>query len=59
MKVPKQNLLGKEGKGFKSAMATLDGGRIEIASQALGIAQGAYENALEYSKERIQFGKPI
>ena len=59
VKVPKENLLGKEGEGFKIAMATLDGGRIGIASQALGIAQGAYENALEYSKERIQFGKPI
>lgn len=57
--VPKENLLGKEGEGFKIAMATLDGGRIGIASQALGIAQGAYENALEYSKERVQFGKPI
>jgi alkylation response protein AidB-like acyl-CoA dehydrogenase/rubredoxin len=59
VKVPKENLLGEEGKGFKIAMSTLDGGRIGIASQALGIAQGAYENALEYSKERIQFGKPI
>lgn len=59
VKVPKENLLGEEGQGFKIAMATLDGGRIGIASQALGIAQGAYENALEYSKERIQFGKPI
>ena len=59
VKVPKENLLGKEGDGFKIAMATLDGGRIGIASQALGIAQGAYEHALEYSKERIQFGKPI
>lgn len=59
VKVPKENLLGKEGDGFKIAMSTLDGGRIGIASQALGIAQGAYENALEYSKERIQFGKPI
>jgi len=57
--VPKENLLGKEGEGFKIAMSTLDGGRIGIASQALGIAQGAYENALEYSKERVQFGKPI
>lgn len=57
--VPKENLLGKEGEGFKIAMATLDGGRIGIASQALGIAQGAYEHALEYAKERIQFGKPI
>ena len=59
VKVPKENLLGKEGDGFKIAMATLDGGRIGIAAQALGIAQGAYESALEYSKERVQFGKPI
>jgi alkylation response protein AidB-like acyl-CoA dehydrogenase/rubredoxin len=57
--VPKENLLGKEGEGFRIAMATLDGGRIGIASQALGIAQGAYENALEYAREREQFGKPI
>lgn len=59
VKVPKENLLGKEGEGFKIAMSTLDGGRIGIAAQALGIAQGAYENALEYSKEREQFGWPI
>jgi alkylation response protein AidB-like acyl-CoA dehydrogenase/rubredoxin len=59
VRVPKENLLGKEGQGFKIAMATLDGGRIGIAAQALGIAQGAYEAALEYAKERIQFGKPI
>ena len=59
VKVPKENLLGKEGEGFKIAMATLDGGRIGIAAQALGIAQGAFEQALAYSKERIQFGKPI
>ncbi|MBU3179760.1 acyl-CoA dehydrogenase family protein [Clostridium psychrophilum] len=59
VKIPKENLLGVEGGGFKIAMATLDGGRIGVAAQALGIAQGAYENALEYSKERIQFGKPI
>lgn len=59
VKVPKENLLGEEGKGFKIAMSTLDGGRIGIAAQALGIAQGAYEAALEYSKERIQFGRPI
>ena len=58
VKVPKENLLGKEGQGFKIAMATLDGGRIGIASQALGIAQGAYESALDYAKERVQFGKP-
>jgi len=59
VKVPKENLLGKEGEGFRIAMATLDGGRIGIASQALGIAQGAFEEALTYSKERVQFGKPI
>ena len=59
VKVPKENLLGKEGQGFKIAMATLDGGRIGIAAQALGIAQGAFEAAVEYSKERIQFGRPI
>ena len=59
VKVPKENLLGKEGQGFKIAMATLDGGRIGIAAQALGIAQGAFEEAVEYSKEREQFGKPI
>ena len=59
VKVPKENLLGKEGKGFNIAMATLDGGRIGIAAQALGIAQGAYEHALAYAKERIQFGQPL
>ena len=59
VKVPKENLLGKEGEGFKIAMATLDGGRIGVAAQALGIAQGAYENALAYAKERVQFGKPV
>lgn len=59
VKVPKENLLGKEGQGFRIAMETLDGGRIGIAAQALGIAQGAYESALEYAKERGQFGKPI
>ncbi len=59
VKVPKENLLGKEGQGFRIAMQTLDGGRIGIASQALGIAQGAYEAALQYAKERVQFGKPI
>lgn len=59
VKVPKENLLGEEGEGFKIAMQTLDGGRIGIAAQALGIAQGAYESALEYSKEREQFGRPI
>lgn len=59
VKVPKENMLGKEGEGFKIAMATLDGGRIGIASQALGIAQGAFEQAVDYAKERVQFGKPI
>jgi alkylation response protein AidB-like acyl-CoA dehydrogenase/rubredoxin len=59
VKVPKENLLGKEGEGFKIAMSTLDGGRIGIAAQALGIAQGAFEQALTYAKERVQFGKPI
>ncbi|MGF7185624.1 acyl-CoA dehydrogenase [Desulfitispora alkaliphila] len=58
-RLPKENLLGKEGEGFKVAMMTLDGGRIGIAAQALGIAQGAYETALAYAKERVQFGKPI
>lgn len=58
-KVPKENLLGKEGEGFKIAMTTLDGGRNGIASQALGIAQGAFEAAAEYAKNRVQFGKPI
>ncbi|CAB1254937.1 Acyl-CoA dehydrogenase, short-chain specific [Ruminococcaceae bacterium BL-6] len=57
--VPKENLLGEEGQGFKIAMETLEGGRIGIASQALGIAQGAYEKALQYARERVQFGKPI
>lgn len=59
VKVPKENLLGKEGQGFKIAMSTLDGGRIGIAAQALGIAQGAYEAAVEYAKDREQFGAPI
>ncbi len=59
VKVPKENLLGGEGQGFKIAMSTLDGGRIGIAAQALGIAQGAFEAAVEYSKERVQFGRPI
>ncbi len=59
VKVPKQNRLGKEGEGFKLAMKTLGGGRIGIASQALGIASGAYERALQYSKERQSFGQPL
>lgn len=57
--VPKENLLGVEGKGFKIAMQTLDGGRIGIAAQALGIAEGATEEAKAYVKTREQFGRPI
>ncbi len=57
--VPKENLLGEEGKGFKIAMMTLDGGRIGIAAQALGIAQGAIDETVEYVKTRVQFGKPL
>ena len=57
--VPQENLLGKEGDGFIDAMQVLDGGRISIAALSLGMAQGAYECALKYSKERRQFGKPI
>ncbi|MGE5381360.1 MAG: acyl-CoA dehydrogenase [Methylocystaceae bacterium] len=58
-RIPRANLLGKEGDGFKIAMSTLDGGRIGIAAQSVGLAQGAYEAALAYAKERVQFGKPI
>ena len=58
-RIPKSSLLGKEGEGFKIAMMVLDGARIGIGSQAVGIAQGAYEEALKYSKTREQFGKPI
>ena len=54
--VPKENLLGKEGQGFKIAMMTLDGGRIGIASQALGLAEGAIQEAVKYTQERVQFG---
>lgn len=59
VKVSKENRLGSDGYGFKFAMGTLDGGRIGIAAQALGIASGAYERALQYSKERKSFGKEI
>ena len=59
LKVPTENRIGEEGFGFHLAMKILDGGRLGIASQALGIASGAYELALAYSKERITFGKPI
>ncbi len=57
--VPKENLLGQEGKGFGIAMSTLDGGRIGIAAQAVGIAQGALNETIKYTKERKQFGRPI
>ena len=56
-RVPKENLLGKLGEGFKIAMHTLDGGRIGIAAQALGIAEGALDRTVEYVKERRQFGQ--
>ncbi|MEM8932711.1 MAG: acyl-CoA dehydrogenase family protein, partial [Acidobacteriota bacterium] len=59
MRVPAADRLGEEGDGFKIAMATLDGGRIGIAAQAVGIAQGAFEEAVQYSREREQFGKSI
>jgi len=59
VKIPKENRIGEDGFGFKFAMKTLSGGRIGIASQALGIASGAYELALQYSKERKAFGKEI
>ncbi len=57
--VPKENLLGEEGQGFKIAMATLDGGRIGVAAQALGIAEGALEETIKYVKDRKQFGRPL
>jgi butyryl-CoA dehydrogenase len=59
MRIPSSQRLGKEGEGFRVAMSTLDGGRIGIAAQAVGIAQGAFEEAVTYSKEREQFGQPI
>lgn len=58
-RIPKENLFGKIGEGFKIAMMTLDSARIGIGAQALGIAQGALDQAIAYSKERVQFGKPI
>ncbi|NIK11882.1 acyl-CoA dehydrogenase [Alkalibacillus almallahensis] len=58
-RIPKENMLGDEGDGFKIAMTTLDGGRNGIAAQAVGIAQGALDKATDYAKEREQFGKPI
>ena len=59
MEVPKENLLGKEGDGFKIALSTLDGGRIGIAAQAVGIAQAALDESITYAKQREQFGRPI
>lgn len=59
VKVPKENLLGVEEKGFKVAMATLDGGRIGIAAQAIGIAEAAFRYAKKYALERVQFGRPL
>lgn len=58
-RIPEENMIGKEGEGFIQALKVLDGGRISIAALALGIAKGAYKPALQYSKERQQFGKPI
>ena len=58
-RIPKENLLGREGQGFAIAMSTLDGGRIGIAAQALGIAAGALEESIQYVQEREQFGRPI
>ncbi|MBI3989602.1 MAG: acyl-CoA dehydrogenase [candidate division NC10 bacterium] len=59
VRVPKENLLGKEGEGFKVAMSTLDGGRIGIAAQAVGIAQAVLDMAADYAKQRVQFDRPI
>jgi butyryl-CoA dehydrogenase len=59
LKVPRENLLGKEGEGFKQFLITLDGGRISIGAMALGIAQGAFDKALRYARERVQFEKPL
>ena len=59
MEVPKENLLGKEGDGFKIALSALDGGRIGISAQSVGIAQACLEESIEYSKQRQQFGRPI
>jgi alkylation response protein AidB-like acyl-CoA dehydrogenase len=58
-RIPASNLLGRQGEGFKNSLAILDGGRISIAALALGMAQGAYEAALRYAKQRKQFGRPI
>jgi alkylation response protein AidB-like acyl-CoA dehydrogenase len=58
-RIPAKNLLGKENEGFKQFLATLDAGRIAIATMAVGLAQGAFEKTLAYAKERVQFGRPI
>lgn len=58
-RVPKENMLGERGKGFHQMLATLDGGRLSIGAMGLGGAQGCYESAMKYAKERIQFGRPI
>jgi alkylation response protein AidB-like acyl-CoA dehydrogenase len=58
-KIPKENLLGEENKGFRVALSLLNSGRIGVGAQCVGIAQAAYEEALKYSKERVQFGQPI
>ncbi|MBC7232423.1 MAG: acyl-CoA dehydrogenase [Chloroflexi bacterium] len=58
-RVPKENLLGEPGEGYKQFLITLDGGRISIGAMAIGLAQGAFEAAVKYSKERVQFGQPI
>ena len=59
VRVPKENLLGRQGEGFHQMLSTLDGGRLSIGAMGLGGAQGAFEEALKYSQERVQFGKPI
>jgi alkylation response protein AidB-like acyl-CoA dehydrogenase len=58
-KIPKENLLGKENEGFKIALSLLDPSRIAVGAQSIGIAQAAFDEALKYSKERVQFGQPI
>ncbi len=59
VKVPEENIIGEEGKGYRQAMAVLDGGRVSIAAFSLGIAAGALDSALQYAKERVQFDRPI
>jgi alkylation response protein AidB-like acyl-CoA dehydrogenase len=59
VRISKENILGQRGDGFHQMLATLDGGRLSIAAMGLGGAQGAYEAALRYSKQRVQFGQPI